>query len=242
MSPPFFCHPKVMAKKNNLLQMSLLTLFLIVMPLGSWYFLNKGYNYYDKAIKELQDYGPMPDFQLMSQTGKQLTKKDIEGKMAVVAFVRPEDTENAKMMEYLGLVHKQFDKRSDLVLLIHLQTNEAQSVEAMEAIAKRCGLTDDRQCFFLTGSSQTMQNLLSKSYQVPDLNSKTEEQVKYSLREANASEMDYPYLVLTDIGQHICNYYDANDKSSVNRMVEHIALKLPKDKEDDPELKREKEK
>ena len=106
MSPPFFCHLKVMSKKNKPVQFSLLALFLIVMPLGSWYFLNKGYNYYDKAIKELQDYGPMPTFQLVNQNDRTVNNKMLEGKMAVVAFLNPQADYITETMKDLVLVHK----------------------------------------------------------------------------------------------------------------------------------------
>ena len=232
-----------MSQKKNPIQVLFLSLMLIVLPLGSWYFLNKGQTYYENAISELQDYGPMPDFQLQTQSEQELTKADVENKMAIVAFINPESTGTDQVMKNLALTHKQFDKRNDVVFLIHLLSEEVQTPEAMQAIAQQYQLTDEAQCYFLTASNSTIQNLVKQGYQIPDLNSKSAEQTKYSLQQGNKTKVEnYPYLVLIDIGQHIRNYYDATSKESVGRMVEHIALKLPVEAEEDPELKREKEK
>lgn len=241
--PAFFvCHQKVMSKKRSPVQFIFLSLMLIVLPMGSWYFLNKGYNYYSKAINELQDYGPMPAFELLSQNNRILNKQSIENKMAVVAFVNPNASNATQTMSDIALMHKQFDKREDLLFLIHVLGNESMSAEAMQKLATQFNLTDDEQCFFLSGTDAQMQNLMSNKYQIPDLNSKSEDQPKFTLSQKTGSLNEYPYYVLIDIGQHICNYYDASDKASINRLVEHIALKLPIEVEEDPKLNRESEK
>jgi len=54
--------------KQNILQTLILSFIFIFLPAGSYYYLNKGYDYRLALIKELdQDLGKIPVFELSNQ-------------------------------------------------------------------------------------------------------------------------------------------------------------------------------
>ena len=88
-----------------------LLLFLVVLPGGSWYYLQKGLDYQKDLRAELTSYGDIPAFQLMDTAGKLRDSSIFSGKIAVVGFVTPEVLEQPKQMELLAKLYDQYDKK-----------------------------------------------------------------------------------------------------------------------------------
>ncbi len=227
---------KEQKKNKNYLQAAMLFLMIIVFPGGSWIYMNLGYNRSKTALAELQDYGHLPAFQLIGIKGS-VDSSLVNGQMTLVAFVNPTLAETASRMEVLETLHRQFDERNDFKLLIHLpETTDLTNFQ------KKYKLEDDRQIYAVKGSTQTLGSLITNTYKTPDLPAAREPGSSVNFQtNTTADPNNYPYYILIDEKGKIRNYYHADRKADIERMVEHIALILPRDIEGDPRLRRDRE-
>jgi hypothetical protein len=210
---------------RKVLQALALLLFLVVLPLGSWFYLRNGLDYRLEALEELGDHGVIAPFELPTYKQDTLDRKDLEGKLVVASFLDfSDETLTRRTGEYLNKLHEQFDERPDVLLLQHvLNAPDAGRIQAFELEHR---LDDPDQCFFLVGGEG------AGAAQVGDL---------YGL-EATAGAPLNTQLVLADTTLTIRRYYDLRDEQAVRRMVEHIAIILPRIEERDLVFKREREK
>lgn len=227
---------KEQKKNRNYVQAAMLFLMIVVFPGGSWIYMNLGYNRSKTALAELQDYGHLPDFQLMGVKGT-VDSSLVNGQMTLVAFVNPTQIETGSRMEVLETLHRQFDERNDFKLLIHLpETTDLASFQ------KKYKLEDDRQIYAVKGNIQTLSSLIKNTYRIPDLPAAREPGSSVDFQTSSAADPNnYPYYILIDEKGKIRNYYHADRKADIERMVEHIALILPRDIEGDPRLRRDRE-
>lgn len=210
---------------RKVLQALALLLFLVVLPLGSWFYLRNGLDYRLQALEELGDHGVIAPFELSTYKRDTLDRKDLEGKLVVASFLDFSDEAMTRRTgEYLNKLHEQFDERPDVLLLQHvLNPADAGSIQAFELEYR---LDDPDQCFFLVGEED------DRAAPVRDM---------YGL-EAAASVPLNAQLVLADTTLTIRRYYDLRNEQEVRRMVEHIAIILPRIEERDLVFKREREK
>lgn len=227
---------KEQKKSNNYLQAAMLFLMIIVFPGGSWVYMNMGYNRSKTALAELQDYGHLPAFQLTGIKGI-VDSSLVNGQMTLIAFVNPNQTETEKRMEVLGTLHRQFDERNDFKLLIHLpETTDLANFQ------KKYKLEDDRQIYAVKGNTQMLSSLIKNTYRIPDLPAAREPGSSVDFQtNTQVDPNNYPYYILIDEKGKIRNYYHADRTADIERMVEHIALILPRDIEGDPRLRRDRE-
>jgi len=227
---------KEQKKNKNYFQAAMLFLMIVVFPGGSWIYMNMGYNRSRTALAELQDYGHLPAFQLTGIKGA-VDSSLVNGQMTLIAFVNPNQAKTEKRMEVLETLHRQFDERNDFKLLIHLPeaTNLAD-------FYKKYKLEDDRQIFAVKGNEQTLSSLIKNNYRIPNLLADREPGSSVDFQTTTAADPNnYPYYILIDEKGKIRNYYHADRSADIERMVEHIALILPRDIEGDPRLRRDRE-
>ena len=224
---------------GDLVQTLALTAMLVFLPLGSWYYLQIGFNYNKDMMAQLKDYGQIPAFDLYTQQGTNLSKQDLAGKLVVAAFFSNESPYLDSLFSGINKIHEQFNEREDVYFLLHHL--DSLSPAQLQEIAQRYELKDREQCFLLSGNPEQMQALL-KGYGIPQLPLATDTstyQVKHNV--ANSIE-DYPFLVLADTSSVIRNFYEVDKGKALFRLVEHLAIKLPREVEEKPVLKRDKEK
>jgi len=227
---------KEQKKSNNYLQAAMLFLMIIVFPGGSWIYMNMGYNRSKTALAELQDYGHLPAFQLTGIKGA-VDSSLVNGHMTLIAFVNPHQAKTETRMEVIETLHRQFDERNDFKLLIHLP--EATNLADFQKTYK---LEDDRQIYAVKGNAQTLSNLIKNNYRIPNLPAAREAGSSVDFQtNITADPNNYPYYILIDEKGKIRNYYHADRSADIERMVEHIALILPRDIEGDPRLRRDRE-
>ena len=215
-------------KVNNIFAFLALSLMLIGLPAGSWYYLQSGLNYQIDARKELQDHGKVTPFSFQSQKGQPLTLEDIEGSFSVATFLNADD--KSAQDHYFGILsklHEQFDQRPDVLFLTHLWSNIADENTLLENISREYNLTDEEQIYLLTSEKE-----------------KLEQQAKqgYRLLLNNTAFAKNHYVALVDTVGTIVNYYDFNEQDEVRRLVEHIAMLIPKEIIKKPEVRVEAEK
>jgi len=227
---------KEQKKNNNVLQAAMLFLMIIVFPGGSWVYMNMGYNRSKTALAELQDYGHLPAFQLTGIKGA-VDSSLVNGRMSLIAFVNPDQPKAADRMKVLETLHRQFDERNDFKLLIHLPEDTD-----LAGFQKKYNLEDERQIYVVKGNAQTLGTLIKDTYHVPDLSIAREPGSSVDFQTNTIADANnYPYYILIDEKGKIRNYYHADRTEDIERMVEHIALILPRDIEGDPRLRRDRE-
>ncbi len=216
-------------------------LFIIGLPLGSWYYLQAGFDYNKDLMSELNDYGRVAKFSLVDQNGRTWTREEIEGKVMVVSFFNQKQSSFPKTMDYLRRMYSQFHDRDDLIFASHSLQTESLGPTELNTIASKEKL-NNKQNIFLSGSEAQLTQLIKATYQIPDLNKRgADKKIPRSTNVLNLPD-DYPFFVLVDDSGTIRNYYDINNENSVIRLVEHLALILPRKKEEKAKLKRETEK
>ncbi len=233
-----------MSKKygfKNYLQGAALLLFLVGLPLGSWYYLDKGLTYNKELMAELKDYGQMPDFKFMDENGNSLSKKQFAGKVVVVNFFNTSSNSYTKKVDYLQRFYKQFHAVKELAVVSFSLEPDRTNSDDLQAVAKKADLAND-QNVYLTGDRAEMLRVLAKGFQVPDLKNRAEDRTIPRSNSLSSLPNEYPYFVLIDDKGMIRNYYDVNDEKAVINLVEHTAMIIPKKSEEKAVLKREKEK
>lgn len=233
-----------MKKKNglkNYLQGAALLLFLVGLPLGSWYYLDAGLKYNKELMSELKNYGRIPDFKLINQNGDTIGRDHIAGKVVVVDFFNQNEGSYPVITNYLQKLYEQFKKRKDVVFVSHTLNPSSTNSEMLRRIAKDSNL-DNEHNVFLTGDTKELLKTLAKGYQIPDLKNRAEDKTIPRNDDLMSLPNEYPYFVLIDDSGTIRNYYNVHDEKSVTNLVEHLAMILPRKSEEKAELKRETEK
>lgn len=199
-----------------ILQYFLLFLFLIVLPAGSWYYLHKGLDYHKTAMEELKDYGQIPAFSLMNYDSSELNRENVAGNIVIAYFFSMQNEELSELFgERISKIHQQFDERKDVSFLFHV-VDSAETAGAITSFAERYALIDREQCYFLSGDPAAMEMHARQGYKLP--------------LEEGISLGDNPYLILADTAMTIRNYYDLRNEGEIRRLIEHIALILPRRK------------
>ena len=147
---------------------------------------------------------------------------------------------NEKILEILSKLEIQFEEGNGLQLLTVLLDSENVSSKELSGFSQKHSFEG----VFLMGDKTELQNWLGRGIKIPSSRQEDGDMTfKYLLREDSSGNLaDYPYLVLVDTSKTIRNYYRVDIESEVKRMVEHIAMIMPRTPERDIILKREKEK
>jgi protein SCO1/2 len=211
---------------NNKKILTAITLFLLLvaLPLGSWYYLQRGLNYYKKAVSELKDYGKVPQFSFTDQDGKTLGSEDMQGKVYVANFIFTRCTTICpKMTEQMSRLYEVFHKNQEIGLLSFTVDPAHDSVAVLKTYAEANHIPDDGVWHLLTGDKQQIYELVRKGFRLPVGEG------------ANGGDDDFihsNYFALVDATGTVRNYYDGTDPAQVDRLMQHIALIIPKEKKE----------
>ncbi len=225
----------------NKIQVFGILVILIIFPLMSWYYLKTGYNYQMDARGELKDYGKTPIFSLVDNNGKTFTNDSIGNTMAVISFLGKDENMDTTMLGIMQKLNTQFGDNRNLKLLIGTLQPEFDSPAKLNSIFEKYNLADDQHTL-LTGDKAALQKLAGMDLQVPKEWIPRENEAAEIVFEKIPSIEDYPFFVLIDRKQTINNYYKVNSEDEVKRMVEHIAIMLPRDIKPDIFVNEQKEK
>lgn len=227
--------------KSKIQTFAILTI-LIGFPLLSWYYLTTGYNYQMDARSELKDYGKLPSFNFTNHMGGTYTSDSLENTMSVISFFGKDGKMNQEMFNVMRKLNTQFGDNPNLELLI-VSIESAEETPGILAGLFAVNQFDEKQHHFLTSSNLDLQKWLGEGIKVPTKWEKNENgPADIQLEENKSGEIgDYPFLVLVDKNQTIRNFYHLDQEAEVKRMVEHIAILLPREVKPDIEMKDKKE-
>lgn len=205
-------------QKRNWRQIFILSLFFVVAPLISWYYLRKGLGYRVEAIQELAHIGKVAPGTLVSLFGDTLRTTDMQGRLSVAQLLDMSDPAAVKEVgNHLQELHNQFDARQDVLFLIHLQG--FVDVAQVSAFAREYDLDDPNQVFFFSATGAQRMYFIPK----PDPGTAT--------------------AALVDTATEVRKFYNTRDGAQLTRLTEHLALLLPMESgRKELEFRRDKEK
>lgn len=191
-----------MAKKRNWTQIGLLLLFLVGFPVISYYYLKSGYDYRVDAMRELQEYAPLPMAPPTDIWGDSLrTGRDV----VLLHFI---DLENAdqrdRIGKYMGEIHEQFDGMERVQFWAAFEPVDSMQVKAF---LENYSLRDPKQ------------------YRVMRRTDFTDD---FDFLEAGVTSK--PFVMLSDTSGTIRNFYNLENGEELVRLVEHITYLMPPEK------------
>lgn len=230
-------------KAKRMIELIALALTLIVLPVGTYLYTSKGFDYFMEMKGELHQYEQLPAFALQDQSGQVLELEDVKGRLVISSFMKLGDEKSNFMVSQVAKLYDQFKDTDIVVFLFYVLNPNANTVATLKDFAKANGLTDEEQCFFLTGDQAKVESLLANGYKWPTDYGKKNREEPYQLSSSSTDgDSYYPYVILSDTSSVIRNYYSFEDNRAMGRLVEHIALMLPNRGKGKPVVRREEEK
>ena len=210
--------------KGKLLQFLLLGFFIIAAPAISWYYLKSGFNYQKTAMGELRSYGTYPGFSLKTHKGHTLTQDSLANRIVVTGILTNDEKQNDVILEKMAIFHEQFDDRNDILFIaMNIGDNDQSSR------IKDKNFADYPQCMVLASNELA----LSKVFKIPTGKTQVEGVDSLLLNPMpNPIPGNYPFLILSDTQRVVRNYYNINSGEEMKRLIEHLALLMPRTKPD----------
>ncbi len=176
-----------------------LFLFLVVLPAGSWYFLNTGANFYRGVMAELGDYGTLPEIEAINTDSQKVDSRKYDKSLTIVG-IRNESSKgkNIGMMNY---VYEQF-KDNPGVLFLTINTNQDTDFD-FNSYSKQHQIDIDKWSFIHDSDFER----------------------KITLKEEHPI---LEHFMLVDTNRLVRNYFSFKDTSSVNRMIVTMSLLMPR--------------
>lgn len=215
-----------MAKhRMNIVQIGGLLLLLVVLPLGSWFYLQTGLDYRLQSIQELQEIARLPAFELTNYNDSTVQSKRFEDYLLIGHFHN--EPQSQAYAELLVRLKAQFDDREDVFFSTFVVGNEAEQRAQSLQFLYDYELEDEAQVFMLHDS--------------PERISRLAEQAALPLQDHNMSLADNSLLFFADSAS-IRGFYDFHNAEDLKRLIKHITLNLHQVKEPDLIFRREAEK
>lgn len=195
--------------------------FLIILPIGSYFYLLTGLNFYKENKAEYAIKGSIPEFSATTTSSNQpLTNKDLMGHTFILSFFDGKAKESEQLAEIMGLVQDQFKNREDIkhitFLSDSLNTANQQLIEKAQPIKNKW--------LFLNGNEQTSAMMKSK--------------FKFN----EVTDHYSPEFVLVDDSLNVRGYYKVAEELQRNKLIVHLSMVMPRKKKEEVVFRREKEK
>ncbi len=190
--------------KMGIIQLAGVILLLVILPLGSWYYLQTGLDYRLEAMKELKDYGKIPELAFSDLRDSTVQQNRFANGLMVGHFFSEEGKET-----YGKLVAKfqdQFEERKDVFLVAFENESSPEAREKLGDFAAAYGLEDKPQCYFLTGERPEMERV-ARAISFP-------------------ADPDNNHLLFFADSLMVRAYYDMRQEEDIRRLVKHITLNL----------------
>ena len=193
-------------KKKTTWHISKILIFafaIVILPLGSIYYLTVGLDYYKDRLKELGDLGEVPAFEHINQFGDTLTAEDLKGKMTVFGYFSgdcgaPCDTFSTSFMR----MHQAFPENYKIQFYTYYtDTAKTDLVQNLE---------NGSRWFWLKGEPNELDDFFKNGLNMPVTD-------HYSNQ-----------FALVDSSMVVRRLYNAMDMNEVNRLVVHLSMAAPR--------------
>ena len=208
-------------KKKNPWQAILLIGLLGILPVGSWIYMKKGFNYQKAAMAELKNYGELTPFLAKDIFNRNFGTDNVKENLVLLNYYN-DSPAAMQRMDLVEKLHEQFDDRQG-VLFVNIGMSASQELE------EKYRLLDSNQVYLIP-SEDRAPFFLGRDVMMP-LNAKAEQVDSLHFQPIDAVSLpDFNYFVLIDPKGTIRNYYPADNPRRIKRLVEHIALTMPREK------------
>lgn len=201
---------KTAKKKINWSLLGLFIFFFILAPGLSWLYLKMGYNWRKEAITELQHFGQIRSAPIIYANG---TREDrAKGKVCVIHIfgANPDLTPtNKRILDINEKLFDQFKESDDFRLVMVAEGGTAEFKSYMQKQESVDFVTS-----VYTGGVASWEAVMNNSYDV------------YKTRTGARAVRNW--YALADTMGTIRRYYNADDDAEIDRMVQQIAILLPK--------------
>ncbi len=181
--------------------------FFVVL-IGIFYVLVRPY------IKAKDTISVVQPFSFVNQDGKEITNKDVEGKVYVAEYffttcngICPEMNTNMKK------VYEKFKDEKDFLILSHTSDPERDSVPVLKRYADSLGV-NTAQWVFLTGRKDSLYNAARISYTIDD--------PANNLKNIEDDFLHTQFWALVNKEGDVKKVYDGLKESEINAMIKEI--------------------
>ncbi len=193
-------------KKNVYLISGLVFIVLFILPLGSIYFLNSGLQYRKTSVAELGDLGKIGAFNLKNQNNLPITPELLKGRVTVVNFLSQNDSTAKYQADRIAKVHQNYNGVDDVVFISFIQND---STKSLIDLASQMGIENNKQWHLLSTNDNQWEDFSFNAFKIPD--NKTG-------------------VALVDTSLTVRRIYDISSNPEMGRLVEQIAIVMPKQK------------
>jgi len=195
--------------RMNIVQFAGLFLLLVVLPLGSWYYLQTGLDYRLQARKELKDIAPLPGFGLQNYNDSLVHMERFEDQLVVGHFMNASAQD--VYIEALAKLHDQFDEREDIYFLAFQADTSATARASTAELLLQNGLKDTAQVFVLSATKEKL-SALAGQMQLP--------------LEDRGMGLERNSLLFFADSAMVRGFYDMQQEAELKRLVKHLTLNL----------------
>jgi len=199
-----------------------LTFFLVVLPVGSYIYLKKGYEYQKEAMKDLRKEQRLTNLAGLNLLDGQMPKMEI-GESFYLLGLLPTSADPEKYASVLKKLHEQFDIPENIELWTLFADGDSSQVAAFQ---RNYDLPVDTAQLLYWGSNQENFNRFVE---------------QIALVPEEKARLKDGLIVLLDDSLYIRQAYSYMDEQILQRLVERTAILLPERDKPKPELRREAE-
>jgi cytochrome oxidase Cu insertion factor (SCO1/SenC/PrrC family) len=164
------------------------------------------------SIAGLQDFGALPEFAMVSQTGDSVQSSDLRGTVWVADFIFTHCASTCPMMT-AQLARLEKSLAGEPVRLVSFSVDpERDTPERLAEYAAQYGATPDR-WLFLTGNKGDVRRLAIEGFRLSVTDPTPEE-----IAQGAEAVLHSTRLVLVDTKGHVRGYYDGTRDETVNAL------------------------
>jgi hypothetical protein len=200
---------KVSTQRKTIIFIALFTI-LVVLPGISWFYLRGGLNWQKEALAEMRDFGKIRPAYIVYPDGEK--QNQLKSKVVVIHIFgeNPDLTEaNKKILDTGQRLYDQFGDNEHFRMAMIADGGTAEFRSHAQTLPSA-----DYAAWVWTGALGGWRTIVENGYESFYLSEKVDPVPQY--------------YALADTSGTIRRFYDAMDDKQVGRMVEHIAMLLPK--------------
>ncbi len=197
-------------KNKSWIQIAVFLLFIVLIPLGSYYYLKRGYDYRKEAMEKMKDIGPLPAMDFTTIDGRKVVKDSLLGRMVIANVIPLQDKElAAEFGQTMRRLYDQFEETGRLVMLIFGADPAYDGEKALRQFAQQHELYDKPFLYWIAADSNGLEQAAEQLY----------------LPENGQPQLSY--FALCDTTQMVRNHYSISTEDAIKEMVTHTAMFLP---------------
>lgn len=206
-----------MAGKKRYFSTALVLFIVVFLPLGSLFYLSKGFHYHKGVWEDMKSYGSFPAFNFSkSSREKPFSDNVLKKNVSMVGFYN--DSNEKEFLEMFSKFYDQFKQDATQFIGIDLDGN----FNAKHVIEKY-DLPESKYFIIVDGESE-VKSLLNK-LKYPDFSAEKNKDGHFVRKTISDNQkMSYPIILLVDEYGELRNYIQWNTKDGFNKLVEQMAI------------------